>query len=114
MGGMDSDTFFFDTAFANAGITKILDFAHGVDKIWLDYDVFVGTGFQGAGFQGVLSAGQFYVGSGAHDADDRIIYNPANGYLVYDSNGNVAGGVHHFATLAAGLTLTNTDFLVSI
>ena len=114
MGGTDSDTFVFDTAFATAGITKIIDFAHGVDKIWLDQDLFVDAGFQGVGFQGALSAVQFYVGSAAHDAGDRIIYNPANGYLIYDSNGNAAGGVHHFATLGAGLTLTNTDFLVSV
>src|SRR5262249_20874434 len=112
MGGKDSDTFSFDTAFATAGITKILDFAHGVDKIWLDQNVFTSAGFQGARSEGVLIAAEFYVGSAAHAAGDRIIYNPVNGYLLYDSNGNAAGGEHHFATLATGLALTNADFLV--
>ena len=54
----------------------------------------------------------FFEGAHAHDATDRIIYNPQNGWLTYDSNGSAAGGVHHFATLNAHLTLTNADFLV--
>jgi Ca2+-binding RTX toxin-like protein len=108
MGGQGADKFYFDTAFASAGVTKILDFAHGVDKISLESDVFVGLGLAGT-----LAMGKFYEGAAAHDADDRIVYNPANGYLIYDSNGNAAGGQHHFATLAAQLTLTNADFLVT-
>ena len=49
----------------------------------------------------------------AHDASDRVIHNPANGFLSYDADGS--GHAHapiHFATLALHLTLTNADFLV--
>ena len=59
-----------------------------------------------------MDAGEFFIGSAAHDADDRIIYNSANGALIYDSNGNVANGATQFATLSAGLGLTNADFFV--
>jgi len=61
---------------------------------------------------GILTSGSFFVGAAAHDASDRIIYNPSNGYLIHDSKGNAAGGSHHFATLHANLNLTHDDFLV--
>jgi hypothetical protein len=44
--------------------------------------------------------------------DDRIIYQKTTGALYYDSNGDAAGGAIKFAQLTAGLTLTNSDFLV--
>lgn len=61
---------------------------------------------------GSLASGAFFIGSAAHDATDRIIYNPTSGALSYDANGSAAGGAVHFATLAAGLTMTNADFFV--
>jgi Ca2+-binding RTX toxin-like protein len=54
----------------------------------------------------------FHTGAHAHDGNDHIIYNPGNGWLIYDANGSAAGGAVHFATLAPHLTLTSTDFLV--
>ena len=103
-----ADKFFFDTALdAATNVDRITDFTHGVDKIELSaFD------FAGIGGPGVLGAGQFFAGAGAHDANDHIIYNPNNGFLSYDSNGNAAGGVTHFATLAHHLDLHNTDFVV--
>jgi hypothetical protein len=47
-----------------------------------------------------------------HDANDYIIYNRANGWLIYDRNGNAAGGEHHFATLGNHATLSAADFLI--
>jgi Ca2+-binding RTX toxin-like protein len=107
-GGPGKDQFLFDAALnASTNVDRITDFAHLVDKIDLSHGI-----FPAAGPVGHLAAAAFFEGAAAHDASDRIIYNPANGFLTYDSNGSAAGGVHHFATLALHLTLTNADFLV--
>ena len=60
-----------------------------------------------------LAANEFFVGTAAHDADDRIIYNASTGALIYDSNGNVAGGAVQFATLESLPTLSHTSFLLA-
>ena len=47
---------------------------------------------------GTLSGGAFYIGTAAHDASDRIIYNKTTGALSYDFNGNgpaARGAVRH-------------------
>jgi Ca2+-binding RTX toxin-like protein len=107
-GGGDSDVFVFNTT-PNATTNRdtITDFNVPQDTIHLENAIF--TSLVGAG---VLSAGQFFIGASADDADCRIVYNAANGALIYDANGNAAGGSVQFATLAAGLTLTNADFFI--
>jgi len=60
-----------------------------------------------------LPRGAYYEGAAAHDSTDRIIYDPSTGALVYDSNGDAAGGAIQFATLDAGLHLTRWDFVVA-
>jgi len=46
--------------------------------------------------------------------DQRIIYDNANGHLLYDADGSANGiAAVQFATLSPGLALTNTDFLVT-
>lgn len=52
------------------------------------------------------------MGSRAHDADDRIIYNTVNDNVMYDADGNGAGAAVTFARVTAGLTLTEADFKV--
>jgi Ca2+-binding RTX toxin-like protein len=106
-GGPGADHFVFDAALGPTNIDHITDFTHGVDKIDLSHAIFGAVGGLGK-----LAAAAFFAGAAAHDRTDRIIYNPANGFVTYDSNGNHAGGAHHFATLAAHLHLTNADFLV--
>jgi Ca2+-binding RTX toxin-like protein len=107
-GGPGRDQFLFDAALnAFTNVDRITDFTHLVDKIDLTHAI-----FPAAGPIGHLAAAAFFEGAAAHDATDRIIYNPANGFVTYDSNGNHAGGATHFATLAAHLHLTNADFLV--
>jgi len=96
-GGADADTFVFDMALNSAGIDTIEDFTHGVDHIELYQSVFTKVAATGID---TLKGGMFFMGAKAHDANDRIIYNANNGWLIYDQNGNAAGGQHHFATLA--------------
>jgi len=64
------------------------------------------------GAAGALKGTAFFAGAAAHDADDRIIYNKANGILFYDSNGNLAGGSVALATLTTKPVLTAADFVV--
>jgi Ca2+-binding RTX toxin-like protein len=103
-----ADTFVFNTALsATANVDKITDFDPSVDMIRLDRSIFTALANTGA-----LSDNAFFVGSAAHDADDRIIYDQSAGTLTYDSNGNAAGGATVFATVASGLTLHATNFVV--
>jgi Ca2+-binding RTX toxin-like protein len=60
----------------------------------------------------VLGADAFHIGAAAADAEDRIIYNSATGALSFDSDGTGAGAAIKFATLAAGLAMTNAEFHV--
>jgi Ca2+-binding RTX toxin-like protein len=102
-----SDTFRFSTTLGAGNIDHILDYNVAADTVQLENAVFIGL----AG--GTLAAAAFFKGSAAHDADDRIIYNAANGALIFDSNGNAAGGAMQFATVAAGLAMTNNEFFVT-
>lgn len=98
----------FNTALGTTGVDTISGFSVADDTIRLDNAIFAGTGADNT----TLLAGAFSIGPTAADADDRIIYNSATGALSYDANGNGAGGVTQFATLAAGLALTNADFFL--
>ena len=66
--------------------------------------------FGAAGGVGPLAASAFYAGSAAHDADDRIIYNPGNGNLSYDADGSGAGVAKVFAVVGAHLHIDASDF----
>jgi len=62
---------------------------------------------------GILSAGAFYIGAAAHDANDRIIFNHVTGELFYDADGTGSAAAVRFATLSGPIgTLTNADFFV--
>ncbi|WP_439614414.1 peptidoglycan DD-metalloendopeptidase family protein [Reyranella sp.] len=107
-GGMGNDTFVFDQAPVGANVAKILDFAHGVDMISLSLSV-----FSAAGAAGALNANAFFIGTAAHDADDRIIYNSTTGALMYDADGAGGQAARSFATASLGLTLMASDFLLA-
>jgi len=107
MGGTGADTFVFSTALGPTNVDSILDFAVGVDRIALDDAIF--TAFAG---QPLLGAVAFHIGSAAHDADDRIVYDSANGSLYYDADGMGGGAAKAFAMLSTGLALTQNDFLI--
>ena len=108
-GGNGNDNFVFNTTLGAGNIDKITDFNFVNDTIRLENAIFnaiVGVG--------VLSASQFTANTSgiATDSTDRIIYETDTGKLFYDSNGNAAGGSVQFATLSAGLGITNADFFI--
>jgi Ca2+-binding RTX toxin-like protein len=119
-GGTGADHFVFNTTifFNIAGVDTIADFVPTAgnavhDRIDLDNGFGI---FSAVGGNGNLATAAFWLNAtgAAHDGDDRIIYNTANGWLNYDSNGSAGGGTqYHFATLAPNLTtLSAADFLV--
>jgi len=102
-----ADTFQFTTALQPGSAPAVIgDFATGLDRIALDDAVF------GALAPGALSASAFATGSAAADADDRIIYDPLTGALLYDPDGNGAAAAIQFATLQSHPTLAGSDFLI--
>src|SRR5262249_41013504 len=107
-GGAGSDLFVFNTR-ANASTNRdtITDFNHVQDTFQLENAVFTKLGSIGA-----LKAAFFYNGAAAHDADDHVIYNRSTGALIYDSNGNAAGGAVAIATLQHKPILAANDFIV--
>ncbi|MGO4833973.1 calcium-binding protein, partial [Rhizobiaceae sp. 2RAB30] len=106
-GGAGSDTFLFNTALnRTTNVDRITDFNVAADTIRLDNAVFKGIA------DGWLSASAFHTGAAAADAQDRIIYNKTTGALSYDADGSGTGAAIHFATVSAGLALTQADFFV--
>jgi serralysin len=105
-GGAGNDYFVFDTAL-NGGVDTITDFSHTYDTIRLDNDIF--TAWTGTG---TISSSAFYAGAAAHDATDKIIYNPATGAVYYDPDGTGGAGQVQIAQLGANLGLTYSDFVI--
>jgi len=102
-----SDQFLFDTApSAATNYDFIGDFQGGVDKIALDNSVYTALA------DGALPASAFVSGTAAADADDRIVYNPANGALFYDADGSGAGAQVLIAFVSSTQPLTAADILV--
>ena len=107
-GGPGNDTFVF-TGALNAATNRdtITDFSVADDMLALDSGVFTVLGGPGG-----LAAGSFHTGTAAADAGDRVIYNPATGTLIYDSNGSATGGSVQFADIGTGKALGISDFTV--
>jgi Ca2+-binding RTX toxin-like protein len=102
-----ADTFVFNTALnATTNVDTITDFDPTADTIMLGKSIFSALD------TGPLSADAFFVGTAAHVASDRIIYNQSTGTLTYDSNGSAAGGATVFATLSPNLALHVSNFVV--
>jgi Ca2+-binding RTX toxin-like protein len=106
-GGRGRDTFAFNTEF-DGTFDRITDFSHKDDTISLENGVFTVLGLTGS-----LPNSAFYSGAGAHDASDRIIYNPATGALTYDADGTGPIAPVQFAVLGAGMSgIAANDFYV--
>jgi Ca2+-binding RTX toxin-like protein len=106
-GGAGQDTFLFDTALnGSTNVDRITDFRVVDDTVALENAVFTGLA------AGTLQAGAFQTGAAATQADDRVIYDPGTGALLFDADGSGSGAAVRFATLGTGLALTYQDFLV--
>lgn len=105
-GGANNDIFVFSTALAGNADT-ITDYNVSQDTIHISRSL-VGNLPAGA-----LAAIRFKnTARGAIDADDRIIYNSANGQLSFDSNGSAAGGNVLIATLPANLAMVAAEIVL--
>lgn len=105
-GGTGADKFRFDTVLnAVTNVDELLGYSVADDTILLDRDIFTGIGANGP-----LAASAFVNGTSAGDANDRIIYDSANGNIFYDADGNGAGAKIRFAIVADGTALTSADF----
>jgi Ca2+-binding RTX toxin-like protein len=101
-----ADQFLFNTAPGAANFDWLDDFQAGTDKIVLDNSVFTALA------DGALPASAFVAGTAAADADDRIIFNAADGSVFYDADGNGAGAALLIAYIPVGQALTAADILV--
>jgi Ca2+-binding RTX toxin-like protein len=106
-GGAGFDTFVFNTILRAGNADTITDFDVSTDAIDLENAVIAGLGAAG-----VLAPAKFHIGAAAHDATDRIVYDPVTGALHYDADGDGGAAQVQFAILTAGLALTNADFFV--
>jgi Ca2+-binding RTX toxin-like protein len=113
-GGLGKDAFVFDTKpHSKANFDKILDYKVRDDSVWLENAVFKGIGRGGTPDKPLkLQAKFFWKGSEAHDANDRIIYDPKNGALYYDKDGTGAASQVKFAQLKKGLAMSHHEFFV--
>lgn len=108
VGGADRDRFVFDAALnGSTNVDRVTDFKAGEDVVCLDNAIFTALPTVG-----VLSSTAFVMAAAAQDASDRVIYNPATGALLYDSDGLGGAAATKVATLSASLALSSGDFRV--
>jgi Ca2+-binding RTX toxin-like protein len=99
-GGTGAVRFVFDSGLAGQ-VTKITNFT------LKDHDTIVLSerDFPKIGHLGKLDTSHIDIGAATH-SHPEIVYDQANGFLFYDSNGSAHGGLHHFATLTSHPILT--------
>lgn len=109
IGGGGADSFVFADTLGASNVDTLQDFTHGVDRILLENSVLSGL------VEGVLSASAFVANSFglATDSLDRIIYETDTGRLYYDPDGTGGRGQVLFAVISPGLTISNSDFLIT-
>jgi Ca2+-binding RTX toxin-like protein len=106
-GGAGSDRFVFDAFLGSSNVDQITDFSSVDDTMYLDNEVFTSLTATGT-----LRSSAFFTGSAAHDATDRIIYDPDTGAVMYDPDGTGAAAGVEVAQLSEGLSITYRDFVV--
>ena len=104
-GDEGSDVFLLNLIPKASDADVITDFAHGEDKIRL-----LGSAFNAIGTK--LDRAEFYSKAGAksaHDASDRIIYNPDTGRLYYDKDGRGGAAAILIGTLSNKEAIARSD-----
>ena len=107
-GGSGKDIFLMESKLGKStNLDRITDFNVADDTIYLENAIFtkVGSG-------GTISTQALWIGTKAHDASDRVIYDSKSGALFYDGDGTGSGAAVQFATLSASLKVTAGDFFV--
>lgn len=105
-GGGGADRFaFIEQIDPKHNVDTITDFKVGEDFIVLSKYAF-GIGLPGDPFP----VSGFFATGHAKDADDRVIYKPGSGDLLFDADGNGSGKAVVFAHLHSGLALSESDF----
>lgn len=101
-----ADRFAFTTPLGGGNVDRIADFQSTVDTIALDDAIFAGLA------TGALPASAFVIGGTAQDANDRILYDPQTGALLFDADGNGSVAAIQFASLPVLTDVNYGDFLV--
>jgi Ca2+-binding RTX toxin-like protein len=101
-----ADTFCFTGPLGGGNVDQFVTFEAGTDRIALGASTFAGLQL------GALDPAAFATGPLAMQADDRILYDPATGYLFFDADGSGSAAAQQFAILHEGLSLSASDFFV--
>jgi hypothetical protein len=80
-----------------------------LDHFVLDTPYFPGIHRTSSGHP--IPASEFHVGTHATRPWQHIIYNPHNGYVLFDPDGNGPEAPIHFATVSPHLSISYADFL---
>jgi Ca2+-binding RTX toxin-like protein len=95
-GGDGADEFKFDTAPSSSNVDRITDFAHGIDKIVLDHNLFTTMPLGTLAGDALVSGPNVAAGA---DTGDRIAFNTSTGGLYYDADGSGVAAAVQIATV---------------
>jgi Ca2+-binding RTX toxin-like protein len=106
-GGLGKDIFKFDAVPTSVNSDTITDFKVVDDTIQLKNTIFTALTTKG-----ILNAANFITATAAVDNNDFVIYNKANGAVLYDADGSGAIAPVLITMIGANLGVTNADFVV--
>jgi len=106
-GGAGRDTFVFRDRPGSTRYDKITDYNKAQDSFQLDNKYMPKLGKAGR-----LSKDKFHVGTKAHDASDRLIYDKAKGHLYYDPDGTGPAAQQLIALFTNKAALTYSEFTI--
>jgi Ca2+-binding RTX toxin-like protein len=105
-GGAGADSFVFNDTFSHEGRPFIADFKSTVDVLHMGQGVAFGLK------PGKLAADAFCIGPAARDAQDRFVYDKAEGLLYFDRDGSGSDAMVLAAQFDPGTAIRHFDFLI--